>query len=109
MTKRQEAFYYLSKAWTFAYTAVNKGYKYKRSLTCIGVVLDTLSMKLTNHQKKVVMDRIHNELSTGKISVFDFMDWIDDAMGIIKNGKERWLNSCLALAVTNIPEEIEEV
>jgi len=107
MTARQEAFYYVSLAWSFAYASVKQGLKYKRTLTCTSVVLDTLAMKLTNKQKKDVIKAIEG-MKDCDMDVFTFMDWVAKAMEIIKHGKERWLNSCLALAVTNVPEEVEE-
>ena len=107
MTPRQEAFYYVSIAWSFAYNCVKQGLKYKRTLTCTSVVMDTLAMKLTNKQKKDVYKRIE-EMMSDTVNVYDFMDWVKQAMEIIANGKERWLNSCLALAVTNVPEEVED-
>lgn len=106
MTPRQEAFYYVSIVWSFAHNSVKQGYKYKRPLTCLLVVMDTLAMKLTNKQKQDVYKRIE-EMLDDTVNVFDFMDWVKKAMEIIANGKERWLNSCLALAVTNVPEEVE--
>ena len=105
MTPRQEAFYYVSIAWSFAYNSVKDGYKYKRPLTCLSVVMDTLAMKLSEKQKKDVYKRIE-EMMSDTVNVYDFMDWVKQAMEIIANGKERWLNSCLALAVTNVPEEV---
>ena len=109
MTNRQQSAYYVMLAWSFAYTARQQGANFNRAITCLDSVLDNIVAKLTNKQRKQVMKSAEKNIDKlgDKVNVYDFMDWVVEAMKIIKTGKERWLNSMLALAVTNVPEEVE--
>ncbi len=103
MTNRQQAFVNVALAWGYAYTGCQEGYKFDRALKCLQAVLDQLVLKLTDEQRDNAIkyiDKLLSSLKETKVSDKDYNEWIRTAMYIISNGKERWLNSCLGLALT---------
>jgi len=110
MTQRAKAFMWCAIAYGFVYTANEDGIKgFKRAETCLLAVMDKLRERLSDKQVEQAIDegkRTVDKMFGEKMEVYDFMDAIVNAMEIIKNGKERYLNSMLALAGVNVPEEI---
>jgi hypothetical protein len=109
MTNRQQTSLYIGLALGFAITANEQGLKgYKRAVTLLTSALNIIDKKLTPGQKNKVWKEIDKFVKNNpKMSVYDYLDMINNAMEIIKNGKERFLNSILALSAVNVEEEIE--
>jgi hypothetical protein len=109
MTKRQQASFLVSIALGFAITARDKGLKgYKRAVTCLSSALDQLDEGLTDKQKSEVWHEIDKFVDTQSLmTAYDYLDKIVEAMDIIKYGKQRWINSLLALSAINVEEETE--
>jgi len=110
MTPRMQVFYHVGIAFSFAITAVDNGFKsYKKSVGLLTKVLDELTKKLTQKQKEKVIRAVDKFAENNNMTAFDYMDHIAAAMEIIKhsrNKQDKKLNSWLALAATNVEEEI---
>ena len=107
MTPRAEVSYNLMTAYSFATTALESGYKYKRAVTCLTFALDLLNSKLTQQQITSVFSKVEKDAKKKKFGYYDYLDLLSRSIEIISRGKDRYINSLVALA-SNVEEISKE-
>ncbi len=98
----------ISKAFVFAQTAVEKGYKYKRAVTCLGSVLEVLSKDLTDNEKRMLVRKVKRLGKKYYMEYYDYLDCLNEAIKRMHNSKYKYLSGCVALASNVEPVEDEE-
>ena len=103
MTPRAEAAYNLMLAYSFATTALEKGFKYKRAITCLTLALDHINSKLTQKQITGLFVKVEADAKKRKFNYYDYLDLLSRSIEIISKGKDRYINSLVALSA-NVEE-----
>ena len=103
MTPRAVASYNLMLAYSFATTALERGYKYKRAVTCLTLALDNLNKKLTQKQISAVFNKVEADAKKRQFGYYDYLDLLSESIKVISKGKDRYINSLVALAA-NVEE-----
>ena len=88
----------VSKAFVFAQTAAEKGYKYKRAVTCLGSVLEALSKDLTENEKRMLIRKVERLGKRFYMEYYDYLDCLNEAIKRMHNNKYKYLSGCVALA-----------
>ena len=96
----------ISKAFVFAQTALEKGYKYKRAVTCLGSVLETVSKDLTKNEKRMLIRKVERLGKSFYMEYYEYLDCLNEIINQIHNSKYKYLSGCVALA-SNV-ESIED-
>ena len=104
MTPRATASYNLMLAYSFATTMLERGYKYKRAITCLTFALDRLNSKLTQQQIAGVFSKVEADAKKRQFGYYDYLDLLSNSIKIISKGKDRYINSLVALAA-NVEED----
>ncbi len=100
----------VSKTFVFAQTALEKGYKYKRAVTCLGSVLESLSKDLTDNEKRMLVRKV-DALGKGfYMEYYDYLDCLNEIINQIHSSKYKYLSGCVALAsnVEVLEDELKE-
>jgi len=98
--------YLVGKAFVFAQTALERGYKYKRAVTCLGSVLEQIAKTLTPNEKRILGRKVDKLGHQFYMSYYDFLDCLNEAIDLMHNTRFKYLSGCLALA-SNV-EELED-
>ncbi len=88
----------IAKAFVFAQTALEKGYKYKRAVTCLGSVLEILSKDLTNNEKRILIKKVDKLGKNFYMEYYEYLDCLSEAIEQMHNSKYKYLSGCVALA-----------
>ena len=98
----------IAKAFVFAQTALEKGYKYKRAVTCLGSVLEILSKDLTDNEKRMLIRKVDKLGKNVYMEYYDYLDCLSKAIEQMHNSKYRYLSGCVALASNVEPMEDDD-
>ena len=98
----------IAKAFVFAQTALEKGYKYKRAVTCLGSVLEILSKDLTDNEKRMLIRKVDKLGRNVYMEYYDYLDCLSRAIEQMHNSKYRYLSGCVALASNVEPMEDDD-
>jgi len=88
----------IAKAFVFAQTAVERGYKYKRAVTCLGSVLENISNTLTDNERRMLIKKINKLGQKFYMSYYEYLDCLNEAMELMKNTRFKYLVGCVALS-----------
>ena len=101
----------VAKAFVFAQTALEHGYKYRRAVTCLGSVLESLSKDLTDNEKRVLLRKVEKLGKGFYMEYYEYLDCLNEAIQVMHNSKYKHLNGCVALAsnVEVLEDELREV
>ena len=100
----------IAKAFVFAQTALEQGYKYKRAVTCLGSVLEKISKTLTDNERRILTRKIDRLGSKFYMSYYEYLDCLSEAIELMRNTQFKYLSGCVALASNvEILEDEEDV
>lgn len=88
----------ISKAFIFAQTALERGYKYKRAVTCLGSVLETLSNDLTDNERRVLLRKVDRLGKYFYMDYYEYLNCLSKAIELMHHTKYKYLAGCVALA-----------
>jgi len=98
--------YLLMKAYLFASSASRRGYPYRKAVTCLDKVIDKVFKYMNNEERKVFLSRAE-KIDVEKISYYEYMDCLTEAMNLLRRTRYRKLNRCVAIA-GEVPEIVED-
>ena len=97
----------IGKAFMFAHTAKEQGYKYGRAVTCLGSVLEKVVQTLTPNERRM-LDRKIDRLGRGiRMTYYDYLDCLNEIIEAFRGTRWKYLSGCITLAA-NVPELEDE-
>lgn len=100
----------VAKAFVFAQTALERGYRYKRAVTCLSSVLEKLSNDLTDNERRALLRKVSRLGKGFYMDYYEYLDCLSEAIQVMHNSKYKYLNGCVALAsnVEVLEDELKE-